>query len=122
MSFDVCPVSDRPAGHEGRSMSDYQTADLLPIGRVVAELQRAHPEVTHSSLRFLEREGLVVPTRTAGGHRLYAPPDLDRIRQIKAWQAQRRSLDEIRGRLAALQELGAPEAIRDQFLAATLAG
>ena len=32
-----------------------QTVD--PIGQVVAELRRAYPDVTHSSLRFLEREG-----------------------------------------------------------------
>ena len=87
-------------------MSDHEPAGLLPIGRVVAELQRAHPDVTHSSLRFLEREGLLVPTRTPGGHRLYSRHDLDRIRQIKAWQAQRLSLDEIRRRLAALHALG----------------
>jgi methanogenic corrinoid protein MtbC1 len=103
-------------------MADHEAANLLPIGQVVAELRRVYPDVSHSSLRFLEREGLVVPHRTPGGHRLYARHDLDRIRQIKAWQAQRLSLQEIRQRLAALQELGAPSVVADRFLAAALAG
>ena len=61
-------------------MSDQETAGLLPIGRVVTELQQAHPDVTHSSLRFLEREGLVVPTRTPGGHRLYSRGQVEQLR------------------------------------------
>jgi DNA-binding transcriptional MerR regulator len=65
--------------------------ELIPIGRVVADLQGSYPDVTHSSLRFLEREGLVIPTRTPGGHRLYRPQDIERIRQIKAWQNGRNS-------------------------------
>jgi methanogenic corrinoid protein MtbC1 len=85
-------------------------------------LQQTYPDVTHSSLRFLEREGLVVPTRTPGGHRLYRPQDLARIRQIKGWQAQRLSLAEIRDRLAAQHELGAPQTIAERFLSAALEG
>lgn len=103
-------------------MADHETEELRPIGWVVAELQAAHPDVSHSSLRFLEREGLVVPIRTPGGHRLYGRRDLARIRQIKAWQAQRLSLEEIRRRLAALPALGSPGAVADRFLAAALAG
>lgn len=72
---------------------------LLPIGQVVEQLQAEHPDVSHSSLRFLEREGLVTPHRTPGGHRLFTRQDVDRIRQIKRWQEQRLSLEEIRQRL-----------------------
>jgi DNA-binding transcriptional MerR regulator len=75
---------------------------LAPIGEVVDELKRANLSVSHSSLRFLEREGLIVPHRTPGGHRLYSRDDIDRILRIKAWQAQRLTLDEIRERLAAI--------------------
>jgi methanogenic corrinoid protein MtbC1 len=70
------------------------------IGEAVAALRREWPDVTHSSLRFLERAGLVTPGRSPGGHRHYRPRDLDRVRQVKTWQADRLSLDEIRGRLA----------------------
>jgi MerR family transcriptional regulator, light-induced transcriptional regulator len=109
------PDQTQPAGHHDAPM-------LVPIGDVVAELQRTYPDVTHSSLRFLEREGLVIPSRTPGGHRLYSQQDLGRIRQIKTWQAERLSLEEIRGRLAAQHELGAPHAIADQFLEAAVRG
>lgn len=74
---------------------------LLPIGQVVMRLQAAFPDVSHSSLRFLEREGLVTPHRTPGGHRLFSPEDVERVRQIKQWQEQRLSLNEIRQRLEA---------------------
>lgn len=97
-------------------------AKLMPIGQVVANLQRAFPEVTHSSLRFLERERLVMPTRTPGGHRLYSEQDLARIRQIKAWQAQRLSLDEIRRRVSELEQIESPAAIADRFLTTALVG
>ena len=80
-------------------MSSAPDPDLLPIGQVVAELQASYPDVSHSSLRFLEREGLITSIRTPGGHRLYYRADVERIRQIKMWQAQRLSLDQIRQRL-----------------------
>jgi DNA-binding transcriptional MerR regulator len=78
--------------------------------------------VSHSSLRFLEREGLVVPLRTPGGHRLYRPEDLERIRQIKTWQAERRSLVEIRQLLSDQAELGSPKEVTKRFLSEALAG
>ena len=103
-------------------MQARQNNQLLPIGAVVAELRPSYPEVTHSSLRFLEREGLIDPVRTPGGHRLYSRADIDRIQQIKAWQSERLSLDEIRQRLAAQSELGAPSALTRRFLEAALEG
>jgi len=96
--------------------------DLVPIGAVVEQLQRDYPDVTHSSLRFLERERLITPTRTPGGHRLFTPDDLRRIRQIKDWQAQRLSLDEIRGRLEEQAAVSDPAALARQFLDLALAG
>ncbi len=96
--------------------------DLMPIGAVVNALRHDYPDVSHSSLRFLEREGLIVPTRTAGGHRLYTPADIQRVRQIKDWQAQRFSIEEIRQRLAELAMVGAPDVLAGQFLEHALAG
>lgn len=104
-------MSDQRRGHE-----------LLPIGSVVAALQHDYPDVSHSSLRFLEREGLVTPTRTSGGHRLYSPANLQRVRQIKDWQAQRLSLEEIRQRLGVLADVASPDALADAFLERALRG
>src|SRR5215212_8491864 len=103
-------------------MSSVPDPDLLPIGEVVAEVQAAYPDVTHSSLRFLEREGLITPPRTTGGHRLFARHDVERIRQIKAWQAQRLSLDQIRQRLLDLDRLSVPAALAESFLRRALDG
>lgn len=96
--------------------------NLVPIGAAVEILNNDYPDVSHSSLRFLEREGLVIPTRTTGGHRLYSPTDLHRIRQIKAWQEQRLSLEEISTRLASLSGIAPPAQIADEFLEHGLGG
>jgi methanogenic corrinoid protein MtbC1 len=103
-------------------MTSVPEPDLLPIGQVVAEVQASYPDVTHSSLRFLEREGLIAPTRTAGGHRLFTRHDVERIRQIKTWQVQRLSLDEIRQRLLDLDRLPTPAALAESFLGKALNG
>ncbi len=103
-------------------MTDPDNAAQMPIGDVVALLRRSYPDVTHSSLRFLEREGFVRATRTAGGHRLYAAADVERIRQIKSWQAERFSLDEIRQRFDRLDRLPAPELLAEEFLQMALGG
>jgi MerR family transcriptional regulator, light-induced transcriptional regulator len=99
-----------------------QTEELISIGSVVSDLQRSYPDVSHSSLRFLEREGLITSIRTRGGHRLYSRTDIDRIRQIKVWQAQRLSLDQIRQRLADLGRLPPPSALTEMFLSRALDG
>lgn len=59
------------------------------IGQIVEQLQSEFPDLSPSSLRFLEKEGLLAPQRTAGGHRLYRDEDVIRIRLIKRLQSQR---------------------------------
>ncbi|MGD9710788.1 MAG: cobalamin-dependent protein [Thermomicrobiales bacterium] len=98
-----------------------QQEPLFSIGVVVEELQKSHPDVSHSSLRFLEREGLLTSTRTKGGHRLFRQEDLDRIRRIKEWQTQGMSLDAIRQRLAEYDALPSPAEISREFLDSALA-
>jgi DNA-binding transcriptional MerR regulator len=95
---------------------------LITIGELVANLRQYYPEVTHSSLRFFEREGLISAKRTPGGHRMYTPDDVERIRQIKAWQAQRLSLKEIRERLARLDRLPPSSWLAHEFLRLLLSG
>jgi DNA-binding transcriptional MerR regulator/methylmalonyl-CoA mutase cobalamin-binding subunit len=101
---------------------DNPERELMPIGVVVASLRPEYPDVSHSSLRFLEREGLITPTRTPGGHRLFTAADLERVRQIKAWQGQRLSLEQIRQRLAERDATGSPTEVANQFLELALAG
>src|SRR5215203_689302 len=94
----------------------------LTIGEVVALVQRIHPDVSHSSLRFLEREGLLRATRTKGGHRLYSSAEVDRLLRIKAWQAERLSLEAIRLRLAQFDRLPSSPDLVDTFLNLATAG
>jgi methanogenic corrinoid protein MtbC1 len=96
--------------------------ELLPIGTVVDRLSRTYPDVTHSSLRYLEREGLIVPHRTSGGHRLYTPEHIQQVLLIKEWQGQRLSLAEIRQRLALRSAREDPHALASTLLNLYLAG
>ena len=75
------------------------------IGETLARLQKEFPDLTQSSLRFLEKEKLLQPQRTEGGHRLYSESDLARIRLIKRLQAQRHyPLEIIRHMLVKLEQ------------------
>ncbi len=56
---------------------------LFMIG-VAAELAGMHPQ----TLRMYERRGLVTPTRSSGGTRLYSYEDVTRLRQIQELSEQ----------------------------------
>lgn len=51
---------------------------------VAARLADMHPQ----TLRNYEREGLVTPSRTAGGNRMYSEDDLARLSEITRLNAQ----------------------------------
>ncbi len=75
------------------------------ISEALVQLQAAFPDLTPSSLRFLEKEGLLRPQRTPGGHRLYSDQDIARIRLIKRLQSRRYyPLEAIRHMLAKLEQ------------------
>jgi len=69
------------------------------ISQVAETLSQEFPDLTISSLRFLEREGLVTPERTAGGHRRYTQADVERVRFIKEMQRRFLPLNLIRDML-----------------------
>jgi MerR family transcriptional regulator, light-induced transcriptional regulator len=73
-------------------------------------------------LRFLEREGLLEPYRTEGGHRKFRASDIERVRTIKEWQSQHLSLEDIRQRLSVMDRMPPPDQLRDRFLNVALAG
>ena len=81
------------------------------IGETLAQLQAEFPDLTLSSLRFLEKKGLLQPQRTQGGHRLYSDEDIARIRLIKRLQSQRYyPLETIRHMLGKLKQTRNTEA------------
>lgn len=65
-----------------------QANATFSIGEAVKRLS-AEMDISESNLRYWEKEGLLTPQRTPGGHRLYTEADLDRIRLIKELQAKR---------------------------------
>lgn len=81
------------------------------ISEAVTLLHQEFADITQSSLRFLEKEGLLQPRRTEGGHRLYSDQDIARIRLIKRLQTQRHyPLEIIRHMLVKLERAKDQEA------------
>lgn len=54
-------------------------ASYLTIGKVVEKLQASYPDLTVSKVRFLEDEGIVTPSRTSSGYRMFSPADVKRL-------------------------------------------
>lgn len=93
-----------------------ESMEPVSIGAAVEQLRAEFPDVSHSSLRFLEREGFVTPFRTPGGHRLFRKSDIARVVQIKRWQQQNLSLDDIRERLERADRLPDPKDLARAFV------
>lgn len=80
----------------------------LTIGKVVARLQPSYPDLTVSKVRFLEDEGIVSPSRSPSGYRLFSPGDVRRLERALYLQKTRfLPLSVIK------EELDRPEQARD---------
>lgn len=64
-------------------------AGYLTIGKVVKRLQPQYPDLSVSKVRYLEDEGLLNPSRTPGGYRLYSQHDVRRLETILYLQKNR---------------------------------
>jgi DNA-binding transcriptional MerR regulator len=64
-------------------------AGYLTIGKVVKRLQAQYPDLSVSKVRYLEDEGLLNPSRTPGGYRLYSQHDIRRLETILYLQKNR---------------------------------
>ncbi|MDO4805914.1 MAG: MerR family transcriptional regulator [Coriobacteriales bacterium] len=64
-------------------------AGYLTIGKVVKRLQGQYPDLSVSKVRYLEDEGLLTPSRTPGGYRLYSQHDVRRLETILYLQKNR---------------------------------
>ena len=60
-------------------MSD---ASALTIGKATDLLKAEFPELTMSKVRFLEAQGLIHPTRSSSGYRLFRSEDIKRLHFI----------------------------------------
>lgn len=64
-------------------------AGYLTIGKVVKRLQSQYPDLSISKVRYLEDEGLLTPSRTPSGYRLYSQSDIRRLETILYLQKSR---------------------------------
>lgn len=55
---------------------------VFSIGYVNEHLKAEFPTLSVSKIRFLEAEGLVVPSRTGSGYRKYSQADIERLRFV----------------------------------------
>lgn len=91
--------------HDGRSTATHSQPDaLLPI-REVSRLTGINPV----TLRAWERRyGLITPTRTEGGHRLYSQADIATVRSIMGWIERGTTVSKIGRILAASRDMEGP--------------
>jgi DNA-binding transcriptional MerR regulator len=59
-----------------------RSGKLITIGQVLNILSSDFADLTNSKIRFLEDQGLIVPTRTESGYRKFSAENVDRIRVI----------------------------------------
>jgi len=90
---------------DSRGIDELKNTELFPI-REVSRLTGVNPV----TLRAWERRyGLISPTRTESGHRLYSQADIDNIRTITDWIERGVSVSKVGRILAGIGGLGAPE-------------
>lgn len=56
---------------------------------------RKKTDLSERKIRYYEEQGLVVPYRTAGNHRLFSDSDVTRLLEIKKWLGNGKSIAEI---------------------------
>jgi len=75
------------------------------IGEAISILQEEYPDLSASTLRFWEREGLVKPSeRTIGDQRLYSDENLNLIRYIKELSLADYSIEKIKEKIKEARE------------------
>jgi DNA-binding transcriptional MerR regulator len=55
---------------------------LRTIGSVCEGLREEFPDISVSKIRYLEDQGLIAPSRTRGGYRLFSSDDVERLTTI----------------------------------------
>ena len=63
-----------------------KSSDLLTIGEVLNQVRSEFDDISISKIRFLEAEGLIVPSRTKSGYRKFSSADVDKLRYILRMQ------------------------------------
>ncbi|MDD2927687.1 MAG: MerR family transcriptional regulator [Candidatus Omnitrophica bacterium] len=79
--------------------------EIYKIGEAVKLLQKDYPDISHSTLRFWEKEGLITPSeKTSGGQRFYSEYELDLVRIVKELSFAGNSKQEIVKRIENIKD------------------
>ncbi len=82
---------------------------VMRIGEVHAQLRKVYPDIELSKIRYYEDKGLVQPSRSRKGYRLYSERDVDCLREaIRLAQEEFVPLRVVRLRLLEQGLLSAP--------------
>ena len=97
-----------------------RTARPLTIGAVCRRLRGEFPDIAVSKIRYLEDQGLLNPSRTAGGYRLFREDDVDRLLTILRLQRDeflplRVIRDELDSRTSRKRDAPPRESVRDRL-------
>jgi DNA-binding transcriptional MerR regulator len=92
-----------------------------PRGIRIGELSRRTGETSHVLRAWEDRYGLLHPSRTASGYRLYGPEDERRVRAVIALRAQGMSTGQAAAAVLDGERTRPPGAARDEPLQATVA-
>jgi DNA-binding transcriptional MerR regulator len=65
-----------------RPGQDAPEPGLRTIGSVCEGLREEFPDISVSKIRYLEDQGLITPSRTRGGYRLFSTDDVERLTTI----------------------------------------
>ncbi len=63
-----------------------KSSNLLTIGEVLNQVRSEFDDISISKIRFLEAEGLIVPSRTKSGYRKFSSSDVEKLRYILRMQ------------------------------------
>ena len=93
----------------------------LTIGAVRRRLREEFPDISISKIRYLEDQGLLTPSRTEGGYRLFREEEVERLRTILRLQRDeflplRVIRDELDSRATQKRDARQPDGVRDRLL------
>jgi len=102
------------------AVPEVRTQRPLTIGAVRRRLREEFPDISISKIRYLEDQGLLTPSRTEGGYRLFREEEVERLRTILRLQRDeflplRVIRDELDSRATQKRDKRQPDGVRDRL-------
>jgi DNA-binding transcriptional MerR regulator len=102
------------------AVPEERTQRPLTIGAVRRRLREEFPDISISKIRYLEDQGLLTPSRTEGGYRMFRKEEVERLRTILRLQRDeflplRVIRDELDSRATQKRDKRQPDGVRDRL-------